>query len=117
MPSSDPNSEIIRTPAAAEKSIKRQPKKSSALSVPADPINPEPIADPEPIAKRDLISLAIAAADAPFIAAKNVFDARYGDNFNQFLAHTTTVQTTTAGVVIDRICTHYGVTEDSFYDE
>ena len=117
MPSSDPSSEIVRTPAPAETRIKRQPKKNSALSVPADPGNPQPIAAAEPIAKRDLISLAIAAADAPFVAATNVFDARYGDNFNQFLAHTTAVQTTTAGAVIDRICNHYGVTEDSFYDE
>ena len=96
---------------------KRQPKKSSALSVPVDPINPQPVAAPEPIAKRDLISLAIAAADAPFAAATIVFDARYGENFSQFLAHTTTVQSTTAGLVIDKICSHYGVTEDSFYDE
>ena len=97
---------------------KRQPKKSSALSVPVDPINPQPIAPaPEPIAQRDLISLAIAAADAPFAAATVVFDTRYGENFSQFLAHTTTVQSTTAGAVIDKICSHYGVKEDSFYDE
>jgi len=100
-------SEIIRSESKLPaKRQSRKPKTGQPISV-----------EVETQADAGLVDVAIAAADAPFAAATQAFNHRYGENLRAFGEHVVSVQQATAAALKAQIYRDYGINEGDIYGD